>query len=136
MPSAPFNDSQVRHIVATLRHIDELLTHAMQMDTGIRSSPQIPHAITPETDTAVSEMREELQTALETWVPGELASPNQLRWALRTALRLAQISVAELDAKHLGHYGRVDPSGLNQLAETRMRLEVCLEKIRAALEDS
>lgn len=134
MTSAAFNNAQIRHIVATLRHIDELLVRAMQADTDIRSSAQTYPAIPPETDMALSGMREELYAALEAWAPGESASPGQLRWALQTALRLALIALEELDAKHLGHYGRVDPAGMGQLAETRKRLENRLEEIRATLE--
>ena len=136
MSTAPFNEAQIRHIAATLRHIDKLLTHAMHTDKGLGSSAQIPNAISPATYAALSGMREELHSALESWAPGESAAPNQLRWALQTALRLAQISLAELDAKHLGHYGRVDPSGLDQLAGTRTRLENGLEKIREALDQN
>lgn len=133
MSPAPFNDAQIRHIVATLHHIDDLLARAVQIDAS-SSSAQTPNAIPSETHTALSELREELRSALETWAPSESMSPSQLRWALQTALRLAQISLEELDERHLGHYGPVNPSGLGQLDETRERLGSKLEKTRAALE--
>jgi len=133
MPTAPFNDAQTRHIVATLHHIDDLLARAIQIDTS-SSSAQTPSAIPPETHAALSELREELGSALGTWAPSESVSPSQLRWALQTALRLAQIALGELDERHLGHYGPVNPSGLGRLDETRERLGSKLEKIRAVLE--
>jgi hypothetical protein len=134
MPTGPFNDAQVRHVVATLRHIDEILAHAMQPATGTRAPARESRAIPPETDAAVAAMREDLHDALETWAPGEPDTSGQLRWALQTALRLAQIALAELDEKHLVHYGQVDPSGLGLLSETRERLGNGLENIRATLE--
>ena len=134
MSATPFNDAQIRHIVATLHHIDDLLARAAQIDTDSSSSPQTPDAIPPETHTALSELREELRSALKTWAPGESVSPSQLRWALQTALRLAQIALGELDERHLGHYSPVNPSGLGRLDETRERLGSKLEKTRAVLE--
>ncbi len=135
MPTAaPFNDAQIRHIVATLHHIDDLLSRAVQTNTGNGSSPHTHDAIPPETNTALSEMHEELRSALETWAPSESVSPGQLRWALQTALRLAQIALGELDERHLGHYGPVNPSGLDRLDQTRERLGSKLEKTRETLE--
>ncbi|HYW77334.1 MAG TPA: hypothetical protein VFA48_12060 [Gammaproteobacteria bacterium] len=137
MSSVPFNDAQTRHIVATLRHVDALLTHAMQAGSaGIGTPEGMLQAIPAETQTALSEMRKELHSALRIWAPGESAQPDQARWALQTALRLALISIGELDARHLGHYGRVDPAGLDQLAETSERLEKALENIRMTLEQN
>lgn len=78
-------------------------------------------------------MREDLYYALEALAPGGSAASGQLRWAPQTALRLAQTALAELDAQHLVHHGRVDPSGLDLLIETRERLGNGLEKIRATL---
>ena len=136
MSDGPLNDAQVRHIVATLRHIDELLAHAMHFDSGIRSTTETQHAIPPETEAALSAMRKELHAALETWAPGDTASAGQLRWALQTALRLAQIAVTELDATHLGHYGAVNPASLGRLDETRARLEAALDRVGETLEQS
>ena len=106
----------------------------MHFDTGIQSSTEASRAIPPEVDTALSAVRKDLYSALDTWAPGDAASPGQLRWALQTALRLAQVALTELDAKHLGHYGRVYPESLDRLDETRARLEAGLEKVRVTLE--
>jgi len=134
MSAPPFNDAQIRHIVATLQHIDQLLVHAMKTGTGAGSSSGVPRALPAETKTALSGMREELHSALRTWAPEDSMHSNQARWALQTALRLALISIGELDAKHLGHYGRVDPAALDQLVQTSDRLKEGLENIRTTLE--
>ena len=134
MPASPFNDAQIRHIVATLRHIDQLMVHAVQTGTEAGSSSRLPGALPAETETALSGMREELHSALRIWAPEDSLHPDQAHWALQTALRLALISIGELDAKHLEHYGRVDPAALDRLERTSDRLKAELENIRASLE--
>lgn len=134
MSASPFNDAQIRHIVATLRHIDQLLVHAVQTGTGTGSPPGLPGALPAETETALSGMREELHSVLRTWAPEDSPYPDRARWALQTALRLALISIGELDAKHLEHYGRVDRAALDRLERASDRLKDGLENIRATLE--
>lgn len=132
--------AQARHVFATLRHVDELLDRALRplSGTGSRGFAAIHNDFSAgqveALHTAIRAVRVELDVGVQTLHLPASAQPVSAKWTASTAVRLALITLAELDGKHLSNYGAVNDTAAEQIQHIRSRLETRLEAVRAALE--
>ena len=132
--------AQARHVLATLRHVDDLIDRVMRplADTGTGTLAAVRNDFSPEQAaalrTAVAAVRDELDASVRTLHLPASAQPVSAHWAAATAVRLAVISLAELDHRHLANYGEVTAEAVVEVRNVRERLEEKLEAMRAALE--
>lgn len=132
------NAAQARHVAATLHHVEELLDRAQRPLSGTAASADPTRDLPREQATAIAfaiaNVRSELHAAVKTLdLPASARGPSA-RWATATGLRLALIALAELDRKHLSHYGDIDADTAERIRRVRERLEEKLEAVRRALE--
>lgn len=131
------NAAQARHVAATLHHVEELLDRAQRPLNGAAAAAGPMNDVSREQATAIAfaiaDVRSELHAGAKTLdLPASGRGPS-VRWATATALRLALIALAELDRKHLSHYGDIDPDTAERVRRVRERLEEKLEALRRAL---
>jgi hypothetical protein len=133
--------AQARHVLATFRHVDELLARAqspLDRKGGESSLAAVCNDFTPQDAAALREaiaaVRTELQAGAHTLELPATGEPISARWAAATSTRLALIALAELDAKHLSAYGVVNDAAVERVAEARAGLEEKLEALRRLLD--
>lgn len=132
--------AQARHVFATLRHVDDLLVRALRPlngpDAGMLAAVHNDFSAEQAAAlrTAIAAVRTELDADVQALQLPASTQPVSARWAASTAVRLALIALAELDGKHLSHYGSVSDAAAEQIQHIRRRLEARLEAVRTALE--
>lgn len=125
---------------ATLRHVDDLFDRALRplAGTDIGALASIRNDFSPaqakDLRAAIAAVRSELDAGVQALDLPASAHPVSAHWAASTAGRLALIALAELDGKHLSHYGAVNDTVAEQIQHIRTRLEIRLEAVRTALE--
>lgn len=143
MAAGRLSPAQARHVLATFRHVEELLERALrplgeEAETGSLASVRndFPPARIAALREAAAAVRAELEAgvkALDLPASGRAVSA---RWAAATAVRLALIALAELDGRRLAAYGEVSKEAAGEIAQVRERLEERLEALRRTLERS
>lgn len=137
------NAAQARHVAATLHHVEELLDRAQRpldgADGALAATAGPGTGVSAEQAStiasAIAGVRSEIRAGVETLeLPAASPGPSA-RWQAATALRLALIALAELDIRHLSHYGDLDPDAAERIRRVRERLEEKLESVGRALED-
>jgi hypothetical protein len=83
---------------------------------------------------AVAAVRVELDAGGQALDLSASGRPVSARWVAATAVRLALIALAELDARHLSAYGEVTAEAAEAVACVRERLEGKLEALRYILD--
>ena len=132
--------AQARHVLATLRHVNELIDRALRPLAGADAGPL--NAIHNDFSDAQSAALHETATALRHEIEANVralrlpasSQPVSASWSMATAVRLALIALADMDAKHLSHYGEVADDAAKQLDRIRSNLEQKLDAVRAALD--
>ncbi len=139
-PADDLNAAQARHVLATFRHVEELLERALrpltETDAG---SPTVTHNDFSAVQAAalreaIAAVRAELDAGVHTL---DFPMPSQSvseRWAAVTATRLALIALAELDMRHLAAYGEVTEEAAAPVVRVRKRLEEKLETLQGILD--
>lgn len=132
--------AQARHVLATFRHVEELLDRVLRALTEEDSKALAParndfSAAQAETlREAVEAVRSELATGEEVLGLSRSNRPVSARWTAATTVRLALIALAELDARHLAAYGEVTEEIAAPVVRVRAHLEEKLERLRRILD--
>jgi GTP-binding protein EngB required for normal cell division len=134
------NDNQIRHLVATLRQIDEALAEADQ-----RLAPGAAERLFPPwlADAApvqrqrnadfARRLRAALRSVLDRLgiaVPGATISGI---WSARTQLMMAQVALAELEPKRLAGYGAVADEDAREMRAAVAELSDWLDRMESYL---
>jgi hypothetical protein len=132
------NEAQARHLVTTFKHVDEVLSGALDVirrrDSPFASCVQDLHPVQLQVlEGHVRDMRAAMARRLEqegTSVP----SPSiDASWACRTAIVSARIVVEELRARYLKGYGEVPEGAAMTLDEIVSELLEQLALMEAGL---
>ncbi len=106
------NDGQKRHLVATFRHIDELLAEAetkLVPPEAARLFPSCAADAAPVQRKVTADyarrVRAAMAAALERFAASSPPPASSGMWAARTTLMEAQLAVAELAREHMGNHG-------------------------------
>lgn len=133
--------AQARHVLATFRHVDALLAralgpldHAAGEDSLAAVHNDFSAAQAAALREAVAAVRAELDAGMRSLDLPVSSEPASAHWVAATAVRLALIALAELDAHHLSAYGAVNEATVEQVARVRARLEARLEAMRRLLD--
>ncbi|MGH8226267.1 MAG: hypothetical protein ACRER1_08975 [Gammaproteobacteria bacterium] len=132
--------AQARHVLATFRHVEELLERALrplaETDAGSLAAAHndFSAAQAAALREAIAAVRVELDAGVAVLDLPNSSQPVSARWAAATATRLALIALAELDARHLAAYGEVTAEAASRVAQVRERLEEKLETLRRILD--
>ena len=134
-------ESQRRHVLATLRHIDRLLRETEVLLAGVgRDSPLWEYAgdIDPAARRVIEEgvrrTREALGKALERL--GMLDPPpvGGALWAARGRVAFARIALAELEPRRMRGYGELSETQRRLLEEATRRIGETLDELARRVE--
>jgi hypothetical protein len=116
------NEDQQRHLLVGFQYVDKLLSDIERILTASSARSPFPRyrwPLSPE-QRAVVEERIALIRATIVRVLGEQGIPIQpgkvdTAFAIRSALRFADIAVEEMSPKYMRKYGDLDPSAVPEL---------------------
>ncbi|GEM_PF-7019683 len=128
------NEAQARHVLATFRHIDDLMMRALRplavtgdMLTGERGDFDPEEA--REFTAAIDELHRRMELAAAALGLKSEIQPVTGHWAAKAALRLAGIALSELEPKRMQAYGEIR-------AEAAQKLKQQIELLQQALRDT
>lgn len=132
--SSGLNEHHVRHIVTTLRYVDELLGKAEHI-MAVAGSPspfqQYVNDSTPLQRKVVHDyvvrLREMMSRSLEELHIPRPAPVTGALWAARNAVAFANIALSEMESKRMAGYGKLS----NTVAQ---RIDAIVAELRAAVE--
>lgn len=117
------NEAQARHVLATFRHVDDLMTRALRpltatpggMLTGEHGD--FDPAEAREFTAAIDELHRQMELAATVLGLKIEAQPVTGHWAAKAALRLAGIALSELEPKRMRAYGEIRPGAAEELEQ-------------------
>ena len=134
------NESHRRHLLATLRHVDQLLTQAERVLVSADSaSPFASHApLDPPLQPKVIQdylrrVRESLRRALEDLHLPRAVPASSTVWTARSHIAQATVGVGELTAEHLSGYGELDANDASLADGVAADLKAALDRLSAYL---